>query len=105
MPDAHKVHIYRTTISSPNPTTDSLIATENNVAQNGSWTETIGGWPTGVYYVYAIAEDLAGNTSDASTLIRVASFDANNFVSSTIGWKIGDFNQATIGQTSTGGGN
>lgn len=104
--DSSKIHIFRTTITTPNPTTDPVIAIENSInSSSGNWSETIGGWPSGRWYVYAVAFDLAGNESNPSTLQGpIYSFDSNNFTASNEKWKIGEYNQIKIGSTLSGGG-
>lgn len=104
--DTNRVFIHRSTINTPDPDTDPVIATETNVnSSTGAWTESVGGWPQGRYYIYSVAEDLAGNKSNPSSVIGpICSFDANNMVSSSENWKIGEFNEAKIGILQTGGG-
>jgi|TARA_B110000495_G_C23040062_1_gene623207 hypothetical protein len=105
MAETHLIRIYRSEITTPNTTTDPVIAIEYSIgpqAHNYSWAESIGGWPTGRFYVYAVSEDLAGNKSSPSAVEGpVYSFDANTYVSSSKKWKIGEFNLAKIGQVNT----
>ena len=54
MAETHLIRIYRSEITTPNTTTDPVIAIEYSIgpqAHNYSWAESIGGWPTGRFYV------------------------------------------------------
>ena len=74
MTDSIHVKLFKQVGASPNPTTDSYLGIDTTIV-DGAWelpTIDVSGWGNGDHTIYAMCEDLAGNSSmSAAKTLRI----------------------------------
>ena len=99
MTDAVKVMVYKQLGAYPNPSSDTLLATDTTVS-DGTWSVSAS-FAVGRHTIYSQSEDLAGNKSPVVGVVQIARLPVPFYVSETIDWYVGELNEMYLGLTVT----